>query len=283
MVQTRSLFNDMIDVIKQKEQSGLKVYEFQEIKINEISFLYEIYFSEKLFVIKCKNIYVLFDNDNKYSGRYILHHKHYSNFNELLFYISSIHTHFKIFNGEFLNSDQLKQKVTEQYFFDHEISYCSVCYEQTNETTLCDHHICLKCRETMILKQQFNCPICRKNDIIKFFSNDKNDIYNLRYDELNFINNNEIMNNFDNTIRYNQHIHLIDIPTIMNLIIIREMITNTTSYPISITINLYNFISKYFCIIFSVFTALNILRLYIIYHHDDDLDFDIINNNTLIH
>ena len=41
MVQTRSLFNDMIDVIKQKKDLGIKVYEFQEIIIDNITFLYE--------------------------------------------------------------------------------------------------------------------------------------------------------------------------------------------------------------------------------------------------
>lgn len=267
MVQTRSLFNDMIDVIKQKKDLGIKVYEFQEIIIDNITFLYEIYFEKQLFIIKCKNIFVLFDNehddDNTYSGRYIIHHKFYDNFKELLFYISSIHTHFKIFNGVFLNSLQIKQKVTEQHFFRHTVNFCCICFEQTNETTICKHYICLKCREIMVLREKFNCPICRKNDVLQYFSNDINDIYNLKFDELNFINNNEIIKHIDNNPNpINQHIHLIDVPTIMNLIIIRELITNTTSYPLVISINLYNFFSRYLFSILSLISCFSILRYF---------------------
>ncbi len=275
MVQTRSLFNEMVDVIKQKKDLGLKVYEFQELIIDNITFLYEIYFEKQLFIIKCKNIFVLFDNDNKYSGRYIVHHKFYDNFKELLFYISSIHTHFKIFNGIFLNSQQIKQKVIEQHFFQHSLNFCSICFEQTNETTICKHYICLKCRENMILREQFNCPICRKNDVIQYFSNDINDIYNLKFDELNFINNNEIIKYIDNNPNnpINQHIHLIDVPTIMNLIIIREIITNTTSYPIRFTINIYNFFSYYSFPIIITIIFFSIFRTFIIItknNHDEE-------------
>ena len=77
MVNTRSLFNEMIHVIENKQRNGDNVYKFQEIKLYGITFLYEIYLKEELFVIKCKNIFVLFDNDNEYHGRYIVYHKKY--------------------------------------------------------------------------------------------------------------------------------------------------------------------------------------------------------------
>ena len=275
MVQTRSLFNEMIDVIKQKKDLGLKVYEFQEIIIDNITFLYEIYFEKQLFIIKCKNIFVLFDKDNEYSGRYIVHHKFYDNFKELLFYISSIHCQFKIYNGLLLNPQQIKQTLVEKNFFQYNIDFCSICFEQTNETTICNHYICLKCRENMIIRDQLSCPICRKNDVIQYFSNDIDDIYNLKFDELNFINNNEIIKYIDNnpTFPINQHIHLIDVPSIMNLIIIRELVTNSTSYPVVLLFNLYNFFVRYSSPIFAIFVFISIYRTFIIVtknNHDQE-------------
>jgi len=38
---------------------------------------------------------------------------------------------------------------------------CSICYEPTKQVTVCNHPICLHCRETCILLQKEKCPICR--------------------------------------------------------------------------------------------------------------------------
>jgi len=249
MVNTRSLFNEMIKVIENKQHSGNNVYKFQEIKLYNITFLYEIYLKEKLFVIKCKNIFVLFDKDTEYHGRYIVYHKTYDNLNDLLLHVSSIPNQYKLYNGVLLHKELINQKNIEMKILNYEnTTQCSICFEYTNETTICNHYICLKCRETMISKSQFNCPLCRNENIIQYFSNDTNNIYNLLYNELNFINNNEILHttygNQRNLI-INQHIHHIDIPTIMNLIIIREIITNTTSYPIVLTIHIFTFVTSY--------------------------------------
>ena len=264
MVNTRSLFHEMINVIENKQYNGDNVYKFQEIKLYGITFLYEIYLKEKIFVIKCKNIFVLFDKDNEYYGRYILHHKKYDNLNDLLLHISTIPSQYKIYNGILLKQQDINHKKIEMKILNCENNtHCSICFECTDETTICNHYICLKCRETMISKSQFNCPLCRNENIIQYFSNDTNNIYNLLYNELNFINNNEILHTTYGSQRnliINQHIHHIDIPTIMNLIIIREIITNTTSYPIVFTIHLFTFITSYkmrvFFTLFLLFTSL---------------------------
>lgn len=249
MVNTRSLFNEMINVIENKQYNGDNVYKFQEIKLNGISFLYEIYLKEKIFVIKCKNIFVLFDRDNEYHGRYIVYHKNYDNLNDLLLHISTIPNQYKIYNGILLKQDDIKHKNVEMRILNCENNtHCSICFEYTNETTICNHYICLKCRETMISKSQFNCPLCRNENIIQYFSNDTNNIYNLLYNELNFINNNEILNTTygsQRNLNLNHRIHIIDIPTIMNLILIREIITNTTSYPIVLTFHIFSFFTSY--------------------------------------
>jgi hypothetical protein len=42
---------------------------------------------------------------------------------------------------------------------------CSVCYEPTQQTTICEHSICLHCREKCIQSQNDNCPICRSPEL----------------------------------------------------------------------------------------------------------------------
>jgi hypothetical protein len=47
-------------------------------------------------------------------------------------------------------------------FFSKENEHeCSICYEPTNQVTICSHPICLHCRDKCILFQKNKCPICR--------------------------------------------------------------------------------------------------------------------------
>ena len=45
---------------------------------------------------------------------------------------------------------------------------CSVCFEITHYYTLCNHPLCLKCREKCIEYDAFDCPICRQRDVSFF-------------------------------------------------------------------------------------------------------------------
>ncbi len=288
MVHTRHLFNEMINIIKKKESNNDKIYKFQEIKIQNISCLCEIYLIQKIFIIKSKYINVLFDPVNNYYGKYILYHHNYNDLDDLLFHISDIHNNFVLYNGVLMDNIQKKNKITELKFFNIVLNTCSICYQYTNETTLCNHFICLYCREKMLIRQYSSCPICRKQNVIQFFSNDINKIYNSIYDELNFINNIEILN--AQNIILNTHHHFgtgtprgiitpNDIPYIMNLILVREIIGNTSFYPFLLSINIYNFIhSKRFMFYFSVFSILYFY--YIIFCTGDEDDIDHTNYNS---
>jgi hypothetical protein len=56
----------------------------------------------------------------------------------------------------------IKLKKTLSFFpKDHNDNECSICYEPTKLVTVCNHPICLHCRESCILLQKKNCPICR--------------------------------------------------------------------------------------------------------------------------
>lgn len=39
---------------------------------------------------------------------------------------------------------------------------CSVCYEQTTNTTSCNHYTCIQCLTKIVRKEKNTCPICRE-------------------------------------------------------------------------------------------------------------------------
>lgn len=45
---------------------------------------------------------------------------------------------------------------------------CSICYQPTKQVTVCNHPICLHCRESCILLQREKCPICRGSKLYHY-------------------------------------------------------------------------------------------------------------------
>lgn len=236
---TRSIFKNMKEMLKEKEDKGENIYKFQEVKINDVTCIFEIHFIKKIFVIKAKHIYVLFDEENNYYGKYIVHHLKYDDLEELLFHISKIYTHYSFYNGELLPNSEIKKKVTENIFIcDRDYSRCSVCYDQTKEMTQCNHYICLKCREKILISDSIvsrKCPICRDKDGIYYFKTESENIYNINHNDLDVINNEEILNNATDNRSISRNAHYIltpdEIPPILQMVLLREIINNNISYP----------------------------------------------------
>lgn len=59
------------------------------------------------------------------------------------------------------NQKEKIRKLKKSLSFFPNDNKCSVCYEPTQQTTICKHSICLHCREKCIQLQKYNCPICR--------------------------------------------------------------------------------------------------------------------------
>lgn len=236
---TRSIFKNMKEILKEKEERGENVYKFQEVKINDVTCIFEIHFIKKIFVVKAKHIYVLFDEENKYYGKYILHHLKYNNLEELLFHVSKIYTDYSFYNGELLPSSDIKKKLTERkiIYDNNGGSRCSICYDQTTEMTQCNHSICLKCREKVLTTStNKRCPICRDKDGIYYFKTESENIYNINHSELDIINNEEIINNASNNTNIATTSSMIfytpdEIPPILQMVLLREIINNNISYP----------------------------------------------------
>lgn len=236
---TRSIFKNMNQILIEKEENGDDLYKFQEVKINDVTCIFEIHFIKKVFVIKAKHTYVLFDEENNYYGRYIVHHLKYDNLEELLFHISRIYLNYSFYNGELLPKCEIKKKITENHFISNvDASKCNVCYDQTTEMTLCNHHICLKCREKILTSNSITnikCPICRDKDGIYYFKSESENIYNINHNELDIINNEEILSNTLGNRDISRTARLIltpdEIPPILQMVLLREIINTNISYP----------------------------------------------------
>jgi hypothetical protein len=84
---------------------------------------------------------------------------------EILEHIKDVKENYHFFDNILCSSKQkgklIKLKRSLAFFPQKEEKECSICYEPTKQVTLCNHPICLQCRESCILLQKKNCPICR--------------------------------------------------------------------------------------------------------------------------
>lgn len=70
--------------------------------------------------------------------------------------------------NNFIGKFELEMKLPEfKNIFESdniETSYkeCVVCYELTANRTRCNHEMCLRCETSMVIKNNHNCPICRR-------------------------------------------------------------------------------------------------------------------------
>jgi hypothetical protein len=89
---------------------------------------------------------------------------------------------YKIYNGELVDATVYKlSKLEESIIPFSEEEKCCVCFENTSDITLCNHSICLTCRETSIIKNHFDCPMCRKSNAMYFYNNKNNLINNQQF------------------------------------------------------------------------------------------------------
>jgi hypothetical protein len=88
---------------------------------------------------------------------------------DLLIDIKVVMNSYHFLDHRLLSPDELIFAKLQRSFFPLSKEYeCSVCYECTNEVTMCYHPICFKCRIQCIEKNKLQCPICRKKNLKHF-------------------------------------------------------------------------------------------------------------------
>jgi hypothetical protein len=258
---TRIIFNDLINILEFHKKINNDVYSFQETVIDNIICLIEVHFKKKIIVFKSKNIFALHNEELNYKSKYIVYHSNYNNIKQIPYILHNVISNFSFFDGELISKDMKNKIVVENKFFKIDLDNCSICYKPTNEITYCDHSICLQCRENMILNEQHNCPICRKNNIISYYFNKHKECYNTRHDELNQIINYEITNNINLNEYVNQDILLNT--ELFELLIVREVIHYNILYPILISLYVTNklYMLRYY--LFIIFGSSGLIYYYL--------------------
>lgn len=164
-----------------------KTYTFRPVRIDGIYCYPVIHRKRKIVNFESINILceVTINSENKKLQHYSLLYKKYKTIEYAIEYIEKVVSTYKVYNGDLVCPTDFELLKLEEKFIPYEENQkCCVCLENTQETTICEHYICLHCREKCIASKKLDCPICRKSDVIKIFAIDNRMINNNEYSEL---------------------------------------------------------------------------------------------------
>ena len=162
-------------------------YTFRPIKIDGIDCYVVIYGDTKIVNVEAIHVYCKFDrNGQNYNQPYSVYYFTYRTIESALTKIERIANSFKIFDGDLVNPQQYNMLQMEKMIIPYrEEQTCCVCFSNTYDTTHdCNHYICLQCRSLCILNKKPDCPVCRKDNALKYYSNDMKLINNCEYDDI---------------------------------------------------------------------------------------------------
>jgi hypothetical protein len=160
-----------------------ETYSFRPTKIDGINVYIVIY--DKFKVVNIESIFVQCKvniNSLEEIQNYSLYHFEYKSLEKAIDKIEKIKIEYKLYNGELVEPlvyNLLKLEECILPFSEDE--KCCVCFENTSDITLCNHSICLLCRETSLLNNHFDCPICRNSCALHFYNNRNNLINNQQF------------------------------------------------------------------------------------------------------
>ena len=160
------LIEDIESFFENYENHGYELNTHMIFEIDQIQMDIKIYkeFKKYYYCLIAKNFWY---HEANPSGNNIIHlfkSGYFHTVLELLEHIKEVKMNYHFFDNILCSSKQ-KEKLTKLKkslaFFPKEENECSICYEPTKQVTICNHPICLQCRESCILLQKENCPICR--------------------------------------------------------------------------------------------------------------------------
>lgn len=138
------------------------IFEIDRIQINiHICKQFKKYY----YKLYAKNFWYHIPNPSKGNNIELFQSSKFYTVLELLEHFKDVKMNYTFLDNILCSSKQkekiIKLKKTLSFFPDHNDNECSICYEPTKQVTVCNHPICLHCRESCILLQNNNCPICR--------------------------------------------------------------------------------------------------------------------------
>ena len=163
----------LVEILKKKKEKGAKEYHFRPYSIDGVFCYIVLYFKYATLTVESVNIKCKYTYQGRnYKQPYVLYSCKYKSFKHALEVIQKITTKYKILNGDLESPENYEELKLEECVLPYsESECCSVCFENTTDTTICDHYICFNCREKCILQNQPNCPICRNENILSYYNN----------------------------------------------------------------------------------------------------------------
>ena len=161
-----------------------KTYTFRPVRIDGIYCYIVIHRKSNIINFEAIHVscFVKIGNERKMQ-KYSLLHKKYTSLENAVEYIRKVVSTYKLYNGDLVNPRDFELLKLEELILPFEESQkCSVCLENTQETTVCNHYICFRCREKCIYSNNTDCPICRNSDIMRTFNIDNHLINNSEYE-----------------------------------------------------------------------------------------------------
>jgi len=166
-------FEKLAKLLQKKKDKGSKEYHFRPYAIDGVFCYIVLYLRHSLLTVESVNVKCKFTYEGQiYNQPYVLYHRKDMTFEDALNNVVKITTKYKILNGDLESPENYEELKLENCVLPYgENERCCICYENTTDTTICNHAICFNCRENCILKQQLNCPICRNENIMQYYNN----------------------------------------------------------------------------------------------------------------
>lgn len=161
-----------------------KSYSYRSVSIDGVLCYPVIHKHRKIVNIESVHIQCRMKNkwgDNKFE-KYSLYYRKYRSIRDAILIIEEVISSYKIIDGDLVSPYDYKIAMVETKFNPYtDKQTCCVCYEKTMDTTICDHYLCMKCREICIRKEKPNCPMCRNPGIVNIYNIDNGLINNNEY------------------------------------------------------------------------------------------------------
>jgi len=179
---------DLAKLISEKLKKH-RTYFFRPVAIDGI-LCYPVIYGGRHKIVNFESIHIncfVKKGDKKYKQKYSLFFQKYKTIIEALDLIEEVVKSYKVYNGDLVSKETYDLMKLEEAIVPYtEDQICCVCNDNTTDTTLCKHHICLQCREQCLLNEQPNCPVCRKEEIVNMYCNETNLINNSEYEVLQY-------------------------------------------------------------------------------------------------
>lgn len=165
------------------------VYTFRPIRIDNVYCYAVIYKSPQIVNFESVNVWCKIPGEQ--AEKYSLFYKRYNSIDRAIQIVTEVSATYKIYNGDLVHPLDYDLLRFEEKFIPYESHQeCCVCTEPTQETTLCNHYLCFHCRDACLIKEQVNCPLCRKEKVVKYFNVDHRMLNNVEYPVLDEVRKN---------------------------------------------------------------------------------------------